>query len=62
MERILLYWDNLDDVVGAFALMAERIRNLLLFAAYTTCVGVLQIGAILLALSEPPLALAKSHS
>jgi len=58
MERILLYWDNLDDVVGAFALMAERIRKLLLFAACTTCVGVLQIGGILLALSEPPLALA----
>ena len=58
MERVLLYWDDLDDIVGAFALMAERIRKLLLFAAYTTCVASLQIGAILLALSEPPLALA----
>jgi len=58
MERVLLYWDDLDDIVGAFALMAERIRKLLLFAVCTTCVACLQIGAILLALSEPPLALA----
>ena len=58
MERVLLYWDNLDDVAGAFALMAERIRNLLLFAVSTTCVAALQIGGILVALREPPLALA----
>ncbi len=57
MERVLLYWDDLDDVIGAFSLMAERIRNLLLFAVSTACVVALQIGGILVALREPPLAL-----
>jgi hypothetical protein len=58
MERVLLYWDDLDDIVGAFALMAERIRNQLLFALSTTCVVGLQTGGIWIALREPPLALA----
>jgi len=58
MERVLLYWDDLDDIVGAIALMAERIRVLLVFALSTAVVAALQIAVILVALREPPLALA----
>ena len=58
MERVLLYWDDLDDIVGAIALLAERIRVLLVFALYTAVVAVLHIAVILVALREPPLALA----
>jgi len=58
MERVLLYWDDLDDIVGAFALMAERIRRLLLFTLSAVLVAALQIGGILVALNQPPLALA----
>lgn len=58
MERILQYWDDLDDLVGMFALYAERIRHLALFTFYTLLIAALQIGAILLAVSKPPLAMA----
>ncbi len=58
MEKLLQYWDNLDDLIGAIGLVAERIRRLVLFGVYTTCVGVLQLAGIVLALATPPLALA----
>jgi hypothetical protein len=58
MERVLLYWDDLDDIVGAFALIAERIRRLLLFTLSAVLVAALQFGGILVALNKPPLALA----
>ena len=58
MERVLQYWDDLDDLVGTIGLVAERIRRLVLFILYTAFVATLQLGGILLALAEPPLALA----
>ena len=58
MERVLLYWDDLDDIVGVFALIAERIRRLLLFTLSAVLVVALQFGGILVALNKPPLALA----
>ena len=58
MERFLQYWDDLDDLCGAIGLVAENIRRTLLFGVYTTCVGVLQLAGIVLALVTPPLALA----
>ncbi len=58
MERLLQYWDDLDDLCGAIGLLAENIRRMLLFGVYTTCVGLLQLASIALALVTPPLALA----
>jgi len=58
MERFLQYWDDLDDLCGAFALYHERIRRFVLFTLYTLCIGSLQLGGVLLAIYKPPLALA----
>ena len=58
MERVLQYWDDLDDIVGAIGLIAEYLRNLVLFALCVLLIGSLQLGGILLALNEPPLAMA----
>jgi hypothetical protein len=58
MERVLQYWDDLDDVIGAVGLIAERIRRLILFVASTVLAGTLQLGGIMLALAQPPIAMA----
>lgn len=58
MEKLLQYWDDLDDLLGAIGLVAERIRRLFLFIVYATFVGVLQLAGIVIALATPPLALA----
>jgi hypothetical protein len=58
MERVLQYWDDLDDLVGALGLITEYLRNLLLFSLCAALIGSLQLGGILLALNEPPLAMA----
>jgi len=58
MEKLLQYWDDLDDLCGAIALVAEQIRRVFLFGVYTTFVAALQMAAIGLALATPPLALA----
>ena len=58
MERLAQYWDDLDDLVGALYLYAERIRRFILFIFYTIFVTLLQICGILLALEQPPLAMA----
>ena len=58
MEKFLQYWDDLDDLVGAFALYQERIRRLALFTLYTIFIASLQLGGILLAIYKPPLAMA----
>lgn len=58
MERILLYWDDLDDLVGVMGLMAERIRRIMLLT-FTCLVFVFMLGSgIWAAFAEPPLALA----
>lgn len=57
-ERALELWDNLDDLVGAVALRAERIRHVVLFALSTLFFMMLLLGGIALAVTEPPLALA----
>jgi len=61
MERVLQYWDDLDDIVGAFRLIAEYMRNLVLFALCAALVISLQLGGILLALNEPSLAMATAR-
>ena len=58
MERVLQYWDDLDDLIGACGLLAERLRRIALF----TLSALLFLGfcgaAIMLALAKPPMALA----
>lgn len=58
MERIVQYLDELEDLVCAVLTMKERIRRALqiLFVVVTSLL--LQALGILLALSQPPLALA----
>lgn len=58
MERILLYWDDLDDLVGTLGLIAERIRRILILA-FAVLAFVLLLGSgMWAAFAEPPLALA----
>ena len=58
MERLLQYWDDLDDLVGALYLYYERIRRVVLFTLYALVVSLIQVGGVLLALEQPPLAMA----
>ena len=58
MERLLQYLDDLDDMYGAAGLLLERLRNIAWFAAISLLIGTLLTGGVLLALHEPPLALA----
>lgn len=58
MERFAQYWDDLDDLIGIIGLCVERIRRLVLFAVVTALFLVVVVGSVLLALAEPPLALA----
>lgn len=58
MERILQYWDDVDDIIGACALYEERARRFMLFSLYTVLIAGLQIGGIVLAIYRPPIALA----
>ena len=58
MECFLQYWDNLDDLVGALRLKAEAIRRKLLFVLGVLLFIAGTTGGVLLALSDPPLALA----
>ena len=60
MERLLQWWDELDDLVGAICLASERIRSLCFSVALTSAALLLQVGGIALALSHPPLALASA--
>jgi hypothetical protein len=54
----LLYWDDVDDLIGAVGLYAEQIRRVFLFTIATLVFLALVSGCILLALVEPPLAMA----
>ena len=58
MERILQWLDDLDDLYGAAALLAERVRRLAWgLAKLTTLLSVAACG-VYAALNEPPLGLA----
>jgi len=50
--------DDLDDLVAAIGLVGERIRNFLLATSLLAMSLLAQIGAVLLALRHPPLAMA----
>lgn len=58
MERLLQCMDDIDDLYGAFGLIYERLRGLLL-KLLVIAIGLLVVGSgILLALVHPPIALA----
>jgi uncharacterized membrane protein YgaE (UPF0421/DUF939 family) len=58
MERIAQYLDDLEDLVYAVALVAERLRRAVRrIVAVFLALAMLALG-FLLALSQPPLALA----
>jgi hypothetical protein len=58
MECFLQYLDDLDDFYYAVALVWERIRSKLRFALFVGMALTLQLAGVLLALANPPLAVA----
>ena len=58
MEKVLQYLDDLDDLLGAIGLIAEKLRNVVWLATFLSLGGIAAYGAVVLALAEPPLALA----
>jgi Mg/Co/Ni transporter MgtE len=58
MEVLLQYLDDLDDVVGMFALAAERLRRAARIALLAGIVLAIVLSVAMLALAQPPLALA----
>jgi len=58
MESVLQYWDDLDDLIGAARLVAERARRLFLFVLSALAFMALLVAGIVLAFREPPLAMA----
>lgn len=55
MERVLLYLDDIDDFVYAFALVAERLLRVLLRFGGALTLVVAQSGLVLLAIKVPAL-------
>ncbi len=58
MERILQWLDDLDDLFGAVALLAERMRRVVVALAGLSVLLAIAVCGILAALREPPLGLA----
>lgn len=58
MECLLQYLDDVDDLIWAVGLLAEKIRSLFLSALFIAVSLAVQVGGVLLALSNPPIALA----
>lgn len=58
MERLLQYWDDLDDLIGAVGLYAENIRRALLFALAALAFLGSVAGAAILAFYVPPIGMA----
>ena len=55
---MLQYLDDLDDLYGAVGLLAERLRNLAWLAGVFLLLLISVTASVLLALAEPPFALA----
>lgn len=60
MERFLQYLDDLDDLYGVLGLVYERLRVLFLALLAVGMVLTVALGAVVLAIVHPPLALATS--
>ena len=58
MERLAQYWDDLDDLLGIVGLCAERIRRFVLFLLVAASFFLGLYVGMLIALQDPPLALA----
>ncbi len=56
MERLLQYWDDLDDLVGTIGLISERLRSIAYAVLFVLAGLLLHAGGIWLALTHPPLA------
>ncbi len=58
MECLIQYLDDLEDLFYAVALKAERIRQAIQFFLFMAASAALQVLGILIALWNPPLAVA----
>jgi len=58
MEFVIQYLDDFDDLIGACALLYERLRRLFLTLAALIISLALIASGVLLALVHPPMALA----
>ena len=58
MEFLLQYLDDLDDFIGAIALVAERLRRLVKALILLSVTFALLLFGVMLSLTQPPLALA----
>jgi hypothetical protein len=58
MECFLQYLDDMEDFVYAVALIWERIRTKIRFTVFVAASATCQVLGVLLALTNPPLAMA----
>ena len=58
MERLVQYLDDLEDLYFAIKMLAGRTCRRLRTAAFLCASFIAQVGAILIALAQPPIALA----
>lgn len=58
MERLLLYWDNLDDLAGAAALKLETARRLGLRGLRILALAAFGMFAVIMMAAEPAFGLA----
>ena len=58
MERFIQYLDNLEDAYFVVALLAERIRRILLVLGAIAITAAMATLGVVLALSEPPIGFA----
>lgn len=56
VERLLQYWDDLDDLFGVLGLVSERLRAAFFVLSFISASLAVQAGGIWLALRHPPLA------
>ena len=57
MECLVQYLDNLEDLIFAAALKAERIRQAVQFLLFMVVAATLQVLGVVIALKNPPLAM-----
>jgi hypothetical protein len=58
VERILQWFDDLDDLFGAMGLLAERVRHLAVTMARLLVLFSVALCGVFAGLTEPPLGLA----
>jgi hypothetical protein len=58
MEVLVQYLDDLEDLIYAIALLAEKIRNAVQFFLFMVASFALQLFGVFIALVSPPIAVA----